>query len=42
LFEQVPRLTLGDIGASLKFVLWDTRSRQLISVAEHAQMARPA
>lgn len=43
LFADVKRLTLTDIAASLKFVLWDTQSRQLISVAEHTRMAaRPA
>ncbi|MBL6749473.1 MAG: fatty acid desaturase [Nevskia sp.] len=35
LFGKVKRLTLGDIGASLKFLLWDPRLRQIISVAEH-------
>ncbi|MGH8516397.1 MAG: fatty acid desaturase [Panacagrimonas sp.] len=42
LFANVRRLKLADIAASLKFVLWDTQSRQLISVAEHARMVRAA
>ncbi|MDR3417558.1 MAG: fatty acid desaturase [Nevskia sp.] len=35
LFGAVKRLTLADIGPSLKFVLWDPGSRRIISVAEH-------
>jgi len=35
LFAPVRRLTLGDIGPSLKFLLWDPQSRRIISVAEH-------
>lgn len=35
LFAGVRRLNLADIGASLKFLLWDPRSRRIISVAEH-------
>ena len=34
LFGTVKRLTLADITASLKFVLWDTQARRLISVDE--------
>jgi omega-6 fatty acid desaturase (delta-12 desaturase) len=35
LFADVRRLTLADIGPSLKFILWDTRARRIISIAEH-------
>jgi omega-6 fatty acid desaturase (delta-12 desaturase) len=35
LFADVRRLGLADIGASLKFILWDTQARRIISVAEH-------
>ena len=35
LFAGVRRLRFADIGASLKFILWDPRSRRIISVAEH-------
>lgn len=35
LFADVRRLRLADIGPSLKYLLWDPRSRQIISVAEH-------
>lgn len=35
LFTDVKRLRLADIGASLKFILWDTRLRRIISVADH-------
>jgi len=35
LFSGVRRLTLADVGPSLKFILWDTRARRIVSVAEH-------
>lgn len=35
LFADVRRLTLADVGASLKFILWEPRARRIISVAEH-------
>lgn len=35
LFASVPRLRLADVGASLKFILWDKASRRIISVAEY-------
>lgn len=35
-FADVRRLRLSDIGPSLKYLLWDPRSRRIISVAEHA------
>jgi omega-6 fatty acid desaturase (delta-12 desaturase) len=35
LFVAVKRLAMSDVGASLKFLLWDPRLRQIVSVAEH-------
>jgi len=35
LFVEVKQLKLGDIHASLKFLLWDPQSRRIISVAEY-------
>jgi len=35
LFGNVRRLSLADIGSSLKYILWDPRARKIISVAEH-------
>lgn len=35
LFTGVRRLTLADIVPSLKFLLWDTHARRIVSVAEH-------
>lgn len=35
LFADVRRLTLADVGGALKFILWDTRARRIVSVAEH-------
>jgi omega-6 fatty acid desaturase (delta-12 desaturase) len=40
LFDDVRRITLAQIPAALKCVLWDTRARRIISVAEHAQQSR--
>lgn len=37
LFEDVRRITLAQIPAALKCVLWDTAARRIISVAEHVQ-----
>lgn len=37
LFTGVTRLDLGQVGASLKCILWDTRAQQIISVAEYRQ-----
>jgi omega-6 fatty acid desaturase (delta-12 desaturase) len=34
LFEDVKRIRLAEIPQSLKFILWDTASRRLVSVAE--------
>jgi acyl-lipid omega-6 desaturase (Delta-12 desaturase) len=42
LFCDVNRLTLTDVPSSLKYILWDTRARQLISVAEYRQQIHPA
>lgn len=39
-FAEVRRLTLADILPSLKFLLWDTRSRRLISLAEYEAAQR--
>jgi omega-6 fatty acid desaturase (delta-12 desaturase) len=35
LFAGVRRLKLADVLPSLKFLLWDERSRRIISVAEY-------
>ncbi len=41
LFSDVTRLRLCQIPRALKYILWDTRSRRIISVAEYQQqMAR--
>jgi acyl-lipid omega-6 desaturase (Delta-12 desaturase) len=37
LFSAVTRVKLVQVCASLKYILWDTRARQLISVAEYRQ-----
>lgn len=39
LFSDVTRIALSRIPAALKYILWDTRSRRLISVAETQQQA---
>ncbi len=36
-FSRVTRIRLSQIPAALKCVLWDTRARRIISVAEHEQ-----
>ncbi len=40
LFSDVTRIGLSQIPAALKCILWDTRARRIISVAEH-QRQRP-
>jgi acyl-lipid omega-6 desaturase (Delta-12 desaturase) len=40
LFEDVRRITLAQIPAALKCVLWDTDARRIISVAEHVSHSR--
>jgi acyl-lipid omega-6 desaturase (Delta-12 desaturase) len=42
LFSDVTRIRLREIPASLKYILWDTRARQLITVAEYRQQDTPA
>jgi acyl-lipid omega-6 desaturase (Delta-12 desaturase) len=37
MFADVTRLRLSQIPRSLKYILWDTRGRRIISVAEHEQ-----
>lgn len=39
MFSDVTRIALSRIPAALKYILWDTRSRRLISVAETQQQA---
>src|SRR5215467_3216318 len=38
LFPDVRRLRLGDVLGSLRCILWDTRARRIISVAEYQQL----
>ncbi|MGB2816448.1 MAG: fatty acid desaturase [Burkholderiaceae bacterium] len=40
LFTRVRRITLGEIPAALKCVLWDTNARRIVSVAEHLRQSR--
>jgi omega-6 fatty acid desaturase (delta-12 desaturase) len=35
LFTDVTRIRLRQIPRALKYILWDTQSRRLVSVAEH-------
>jgi acyl-lipid omega-6 desaturase (Delta-12 desaturase) len=42
LFSAVTRVKLVHVGAALKYILWDTRARQLISVAEYRQQLSAA
>ncbi|HLQ01222.1 MAG TPA: fatty acid desaturase, partial [Burkholderiales bacterium] len=35
LFSDVPRIELSGVPKALKYILWDTRHRRLISVAEY-------
>ena len=37
LFSDVPRIGLSGVPKALKYILWDTRRRRLISVAEYQQ-----
>jgi omega-6 fatty acid desaturase (delta-12 desaturase) len=37
LFSDVPRIELSGVPKALKYILWDTRHRRLISVAEYQQ-----
>lgn len=37
LFTDVTRITLSRVPTAVKYILWDTRSRRLISVAEYRQ-----
>ena len=37
LFSDVTRVKLSGIHRALKYILWDTRSRRIISVAEYRQ-----
>jgi omega-6 fatty acid desaturase (delta-12 desaturase) len=40
LFEDVRRITLAQIPAALKCVLWDTAARRIVSVAEYVSQSR--
>lgn len=42
LFTEVTRLKLAEVPGALDYILWDTRARQLISVAEYRQQLAPA
>jgi omega-6 fatty acid desaturase (delta-12 desaturase) len=42
LFADVSRLGLADVPGALKYILWDTRARQLISIAEYGQQMSEA
>ena len=42
LFERVYRIRLADVPAALKYILWDTRARRIISVAEFEAQAAAA
>ena len=42
LFPAVTRVTLSQIPAALKYILWDKRSQQIISIAEHRQQMNQA
>lgn len=39
LFTSVTRVRLGQVPAALKCVLWDTRARRIVSVAEYLEQA---
>lgn len=41
LFTGVPRLSLAHLPVALKYILWDTRARRIISVAEAEVRFRP-
>ena len=42
LFPAVTRVTLSQIPAALKYILWDKRTQQIISIAEHRQQMNQA
>ena len=42
LFSDVTRVKLSDIHKALKYILWDTRARRIISVAEYRQQMNQA
>src|SRR3984893_16251112 len=42
LFPAVTRVTLSQIPAALKYILWDKRAQQIISIAEHRQQMNQA
>jgi omega-6 fatty acid desaturase (delta-12 desaturase) len=42
LFSDVSRLRLAQVCGSLKYILWDTRARQLVSVAEYRRQISEA
>jgi omega-6 fatty acid desaturase (delta-12 desaturase) len=42
LFAGVPRIRLGEIPQALRYILWDTRARRIISVAEFEAQAAAA
>jgi omega-6 fatty acid desaturase (delta-12 desaturase) len=42
LFDDVTRLKLSQVHSSLKCILWDTRARRIISVAEYRQQLMKA
>jgi omega-6 fatty acid desaturase (delta-12 desaturase) len=42
LFSDVPRVKLSQIPSALKYILWDRRAQQIISVAEYRQQLNPS
>ena len=42
LFSDVTRVKLSQVPKALKYILWDTRARRIISVAEYRQQLIPA
>ncbi len=42
LFADVTRIKLSGIPAAFKYILWDTRARRIISIAEYRQKGTPA
>ena len=41
LFSGVKRIRLAQIPHALKYILWDTHARRIVSVAEYQQQMRP-
>ncbi len=41
LFSAVTRISLAQIPHALKYILWDTHARRIVSVAEYQQQMRP-